>query len=226
MQDNDGLTRINTGYGRPKFSRTEVRDIAISIVVLSVAFTILYRTGSIMEYFRYHAGSETGAYLGLFCLSVVLVVLSFMLHELGHKLVAQKAGLWSEYRMFPMGLAITLITSMIGFLFAAPGAVCIAGNMDAKTNGRVSIAGPAVNIAIAAIGILGCVAFNKTALLVPFYLLAMLNSFLALFNLLPIPPLDGSKIMKWNVIIWACVIAVAAVELVTIYTMSNRLYWA
>ncbi len=225
MQDNDGLTRINTGFGKPKFSRTEVRDIAISIAVLSVAFTILYRTGSTMNYFRYHAGSETGAYLGLFGLSVVLVVLSFMLHELGHKLVAQKAGLWSEYRMFPMGLAITLITSMIGFLFAAPGAVYIAGNMDAKTNGRVSLAGPAVNIAIAAIGILGTVAFNQTALLVPFYMLAVLNSFLAVFNLLPIPPLDGSKIMKWNVVIWACMIAVAAVELVIIYTMDG-LYWA
>lgn len=225
MQDNDGLTRVNTGFGKPKFSRTEVRDIAISILILSVAFTILYRTGFAMNYFRYHTGSETAAYLGLFGLSVVLVVLSFMLHELGHKLVAQNAGLWSEYRMFPMGLVITLVTSMIGFLFAAPGAVYIAGNMDVKTNGRVSIAGPAVNVALAAVGILGTVAFNGTSLLVPFFLLAVLNSFLAVFNLLPIPPLDGSKIMKWNVIIWGCMIAVAVMELVTIYTMDG-LYWA
>ena len=225
-EDYDGLTRINTGFRKPKFSQTEIRDILVSVIVLSLAFTILYRSGSVMNYFRYHLGSDAAAYVGLFVLSIVLVVMSFMLHEFGHKFVAQKAGLWSEYRMFPMGLVITLVTSFIGFLFAAPGAVYIAGNMDDRTNGKVSIAGPAVNIVLAAIGIAGTLAFNHTALVVPFLLLANLNAFLALFNLLPIPPLDGSKILKWDVMIWGCAIAVAAAEFACLFWFMPPLTWA
>ena len=78
-----------------------------------------------------------------------LVALSFIGHELGHKIVAQKFGMWSEYRMFPMGLALSLVMSLVGFLIAAPGAVMIRGNgITNEENGRISIAGPAVNMVL------------------------------------------------------------------------------
>jgi Zn-dependent protease len=32
-----------------------------------------------------------------------------------------------------------------------------------------------------------------------------INLFLAGFNMLPIPPFDGEKVLKWNPIIWAIV---------------------
>ncbi|RLF95157.1 hypothetical protein DRN45_01820, partial [Thermococci archaeon] len=37
------------------------------------------------------------------------------------------------------------------------------------------------------------------------FFLAYFNLFLALFNLLPIPPLDGSKVLKYNPILWGAV---------------------
>ena len=33
-----------------------------------------------------------------------------------------------------------------------------------------------------------------------------INAFLGVFNMLPIPPLDGSKVLAWNVAIWAIAI--------------------
>lgn len=225
MVDYDGLTRVNPGFGRPRFSKIELRDIAISVVVLSLAFAIMYRKGSVMNFFTYHLGSEAAAYAGLFGMCLVLVVFSFLLHEFGHKFVAQKAGLWSEYRMFPMGLVLSLVMSLVGFLFAAPGAVYINGNMDDRTNGKVSIAGPAINIVLAAVGIVGCIAFNHSGLAVFFLLLANLNAFLAVFNLLPIPPLDGSKIFRWNIVLWIAAIAIAALELVYLWEFLPTIYW-
>ena len=222
----DGLTRVNPGFGRPKFSKIELRDILISMLVLTLAFTILYRSGSILYFFEVKTGSETLAYVGLFAMCFVLVIFSFLLHEFGHKFTAQRAGLWSEYRMFPVGLVITLVSSFLGFLFASPGAVYIRGNMDDRTNGKVSIAGPIVNIILAAVGIAGCLAFNYSAMVVPMLLLANLNAFLAVFNLLPIPPLDGSKIFKWNIGIWIATIAIAAVELIYVLKFMPTLYWA
>ena len=38
-----------------------------------------------------------------------------------------------------------------------------------------------------------------------------INSFLAVFNLLPIGNLDGSKVLTWNFGIWLVTIAIAAI---------------
>ena len=150
----DNLQRVNPGYGKPRFSKKELMDITASVIVLAVAFTILYRRSSILNYFEYYMGDSK--YVGLFAMCFVLVVVSFLFHEFGHKFVAQKYGLWSEFRMWPLGLVLTLFTSLFGFLFASPGAVYITGQVNTESNAKISIAGPAVNIAMSAVGILGC----------------------------------------------------------------------
>lgn len=223
--DFDGTYSVNPGYGRSRFSGTELRDILISVVVLSLAFTIMYRDNDFVTGFLWRYG-DGAVYAGLFGMSLALVTVSFLFHELGHKFMAQKAGLWSEYRMYPMGLVLALLMSMIGFLFAAPGAVCIAGNMSKETNGKVSIAGPMVNIALAAITLVCCMTFNGSWVVVPCYLLASLNAFLAVFNLIPVHPLDGSKVMAWNRGKWALAMAIAVVELIALwFYISPELYY-
>jgi len=221
----DNLQRVNPGFGKPRFSRMEIRDILISVVVLAVAFTLLYRDNSILLFFEYHLGSDF-KYLGLFGMCFVLVVISFLFHEFGHKFMAQKFGLWSEFRMWPLGLVLTLATSIMGFLFASPGAVMISGNVDKERNGKISIAGPIVNIAFAAIGILGCFIANYSGWVIFFLMLGNLNAFLAVFNLLPIPPLDGSKIFSWRLEIWVTAIAIAGIELGVMMFGLPDLYWA
>lgn len=227
-QMQDDYIDITPGRRKSRFSRRELGDIAVSMIVLSLAFMILYRgdgRGSFSWYLEHTYGSaERWAILFMVCLG--LVFLSFLLHELGHKFTAQNFGMRSEYRMFPVGLVITLVSSMFGFLFAAPGAVVIQGRPDKRENGIISIAGPAVNIVLALIGIAGCYAFNHSAWVFVFLLLANLNAFLALFNLLPLPPLDGSKIWPWSVPVYVAVFALAAVEVAYLYLWMPDLYWA
>ena len=127
--------------------------------------------------------------------------------------------------MFPAGLFITLITSVMGFLFAAPGAVMIEGRADKRENGIISIAGPAVNIVLAVVGIAGCLAFNYTPAVLFFLMFASLNASLALFNLLPIPPLDGSKIWQWNMPVYVAALLAAVLEMTYIYAWMPDLYY-
>ena len=140
--------------------------------------------------------------------------------------MAQRFGLWSEFRMWPMGLVLTFVTSLFGFLFASPGAVVIAGNVDAERNGKISIAGPVVNLVLGAIGLLGCLTINHSGWVIFFLMLGNLNSFLALFNLLPIPPLDGSKIIPWRLEVWIAAIALAGIEVYMMMFQIPTLYWA
>jgi Zn-dependent protease len=43
-----------------------------------------------------------------------------------------------------------------------------------------------------------------------FLFAAYISFFMAFFNLLPLPPLDGSKVIAWSLPAWAVSIAIAA----------------
>lgn len=210
MSGFDGARRINTNYGMPVFSRIEIRDITISVLVLTAAFTIIF---SDWKLFSDDTVLNTVYWI---VASLLMVILSFILHEFGHKFTAQKLGAWSEYRMYPIGLIICLIGSLFGFLFAAPGAVYIRGYITDEMNGRISVMGPAVNILISVTSLLLCVALGDSLASNLFFLLGYMNAFLAAFNLLPIPPLDGSKILKWN----PAVYIVTVIAAVTLFIVS------
>ena len=184
---------INPNFGRRMgVGRTELKHIAVAVLVLSLSFTILYRGAG--NFFSSNLLINT---LGWFAFSLVAVTCSFLLHELGHKFVAQRMGAWAEFRMYPAGLIMGLILSILGFLIAAPGAVMISGRITDKENGLISIAGPAVNGVLAVIFVI-LTMVTTGHLAVMFYLIANLNVVLAIFNMLPILPFDGSKIYKWN----------------------------
>lgn len=196
---------------KPKrFSQIELRDIAISILTLSFAFMIMFRNADfITVFFEHYMGSLW--IVGMLVMMIAIVFLSFFVHEMGHKITAQNMGLWSEYRMFPMGLLLCIAVSFAGFLFAAPGVVYIKGYVTPEQDGRISLAGPATNIVLSVIGLGLMLALNGNPLVVFFYLLFVLNASLALFNLLPIGILDGSKIYRWNVQVWLVFFAMAVI---------------
>ena len=190
-----------------KFTGKEIRDLIISFIVIALGFTILYSHGDYSHVTL------------IFPVVMIGVGAGFIFHELGHKFVAMHYGYYAEYELWPTGLLIALVSSFFGFIFAAPGAVVIYRNgMEEKTNGLISIAGPLVNIALGFIFFLilislGDFVYTDTGALV--YLICMLgtriNFFLAAFNLLPIPPLDGSKVMAWSLPIWLITFSVAAI---------------
>ena len=92
----------------------------------------------------------------------------------------------------------------------------INGYIDQKRNGIISLAGPAVNLVLGAlfIGLLFVTGGRLHAII---YLLAHFNVFLALFNLIPIPPLDGSKIVKWNIPVYLTMVAAGVAMLILFY---------
>ena len=213
MSGIEGARRINMNYGMPMFSRIELRDIAIAVAVLTASFTIIFS-----RRWRLFSDDVMMNALWWVLVSFIMVMSSFILHELAHKFTAQRFGAWSEFRMYPTGLILCLIMSVVGFLFAAPGAVYIRGYITDEMNGKISIAGPAVNIGISTVALILCLIIGKGLSADIFFLLAYMNAFLAVFNLLPIPPLDGSKVLKWNPAVFAVSVAAAvALLLITFF---------
>ena len=200
-----------SGYSRPYwFSRRELRDLAVGLTV--IIFVPLLR---LWDYLSEAPLLVVGA--------VTVLTLAFILHEIAHKFAAQRAGLWAEFRLSSLGLMLTLLsfflfqTSILPLMIVAPGAVMIAGLLNLSDYGRISIAGPATNIAQALIYFVAQVAAVATDNVYLFLICdygMIINSTLALFNLIPFGMFDGLKIFKWNWRVWlAAVVAAGALLL-------------
>jgi Zn-dependent protease len=184
----------------------ELRDLLISTLTLAVAFGIALSGGV-------PAFSDPNRLLIVCLMSLVSVSLGFILHEMGHRFVARKFGCTAEYRMWPFGLIIALASSLSGFIFAAPGAVMISPGVDSQGRstltlekaGLISIAGPSSSICLAIMFLLLNLAWPTSL----FSLGASINAWLAVFNLIPFGPLDGSAVFRWNKMVWLGAAAIA-----------------
>ncbi|MBT3406386.1 hypothetical protein HN419_04410 [Candidatus Woesearchaeota archaeon] len=77
----------------------------------------------------------------IFLMAAITVGLGFLLHELAHKVVAQKYKCAAEFRSDDKMLILAIVLAFTGFIFAAPGAVLIHGHINKKQNGIISAAG-------------------------------------------------------------------------------------
>jgi Zn-dependent protease len=198
MYDEYGALVIPPGQGKIRFGRQELINILIAMGVLIFAFFMILLPGW---------DAPTMVVLEALGIATLAVITGFLLHEMAHKFVAQKYGAWAEFRIFPLGLVLALVFSFLGFVFAAPGAVYIQGRIGKRENGLISVAGPATNLGFGAL----CVALGylfpiSSDLAIVLNLVGSINLFLALFNLIPITPLDGSKVVRWNLPIYLIVV--------------------
>ncbi|MFH1820703.1 MAG: site-2 protease family protein [Candidatus Nealsonbacteria bacterium] len=188
---------------RIKFSEEELIHLLHAWAAISFAFAVVFSGG--------FQGLGPDFFQNMLVASVT-VGLAFLLHELAHKVLAQKYGCWAEFRKFNLGLILAVVMSFFGFVIAAPGAVMISGLISNEQNGKISAIGPLTNIVLAllffTVGI-----FIQPGMPFWVYLVVLygfkINAFLAFFNMLPIPPFDGSKIMAWSMPTWVAIAAVS-----------------
>jgi len=189
-----------------KISKSELSDLAKSWFVVSLAFAI------VMVGFY----SFTSLFIG-FAAAGFTVGIGFLAHELGHKFIAQHYGCFAEFKSYNNMLLLALVMSFFGFIFAAPGAVMIKGDLDRIRNGRIAAAGPIMSLLVA---VLFFILFLITPFKVIFIYGFIINSWLALFNLIPFSPFDGRSIYKWNKAVYIIMVAVAIIF--TIFQQSMR----
>ncbi len=184
-----------------KFSSSEIRDILISMLVIAGVFAYIL------------TNRDINLAISVLPITLIAVGIGFVLHELAHKFLAIHYGFWAEYKLWVEGLILAIVTSYFGFVFAAPGAVYIHGDyISDEQNGKISLAGPLTNIVLALIFLgLASVFSSNDYLLTLASIGFTINSFLALFNLIPFSVLDGAKIFRWNPIIWVITATVAFV---------------
>ena len=172
------------------FTETEKRELIIACVI----FLLVELSSTV---FLFNALNDSTVLFDLLVLSILIIPL-FLFHELAHKVVAQGFGLRSEFRLYP-NMALLSLISIFPFFpvkIIAPGVVFSSGGSGSDISGRISLAGPMINILLGGILLISAAFVNQLSV---FLLLASRFSFdLAVFNLIPFSVLDGAKVIQWN----------------------------
>ena len=158
---------------------------------------------------------NTSSVLAL-AVATIIFAMGFILHELSHKYVAQRYGLWAEFRVNTMGVILTAISIVSPLKFIAPGAVVISGFADRDRMGLTALAGPLVNVTITIALLAALPVLARSPLYFAVLYGGAINAFLALFNLIPFAIFDGKKIYAWNRQYWIIMFVVSLI--LTAYT--------
>ncbi|HEX5691354.1 MAG TPA: peptidase M50 [Roseiflexaceae bacterium] len=178
----------------------------------TLAFAILQSRGTILN----------RTFLIALLVSGVVCGLAFVLHELAHRVVARHYGAEAHFLANNGMLLVSILIAFLGVFFAAPGAVWHRGYLTKRQGGLIALAGPATNMVLAVIFLLGLIAFNNTSspiIAALLYTGFKLNAWIGLFNMIPAGPFDGAKVLSWNVVVFGITVAIG---IVLAFLVSDR----
>ncbi len=204
-------------------SRTELLHLGVAYGVLTGCLLLVFSGYTYIGSYFAPPGTR-GITATLILVSALAALTGFVAHEMAHKVVAQRLGFWAEFRASAYGLGMAVLTSVLGFIMAAPGATMVGGmhEVDYRNWGRTSVAGPMTNLAFAALFYAAATgAFLAHSLFFEWLLvLALINAWFGTFNLFPFGVLDGAKVFRWSHARWAGALAVSIVAFgITAYAL-------
>ncbi len=132
-----------------------------------------------------------------FLFAALVTAPAIIIHEMAHKFVALFFGITATFKAWFFGLFLGILLSILHspLIILAPGYVEIGGGTYFQ-QAIIAFAGPLFNLILfflARLVLNRKRRFTRTQA-IGWHLTKQINIFLFFFNMLPIPPLDGSKI--------------------------------
>lgn len=146
-------------------------------------------------------------------ITLSILIFSAILHEVAHGFVAYRLGdptakIMGRLTLNPVSHIDPVMSILLPLILILSGSPVIFGaakpvpvdpfnlREGRKDMALVALAGPLTNILLAILASILLNLTGQTAFAPLLYITATLNLLLAIFNLLPIPPLDGSKVFS------------------------------
>ena len=137
---------------------------------------------------------------------VVMGGVALIIHEIGHWYLTRKYECYTEVRFWGLGAVIMVITSwLFGNVFAQPTLTLVRHRvpLEQRSIGLIMLSGPALSVLIALLCL--CIVPLGGLFAAAGMIGFMINLMTGIFELLPIPPCDGSDVRQWSRAVWALV---------------------
>lgn len=204
-------------------SEQEIRDMFLASAGVGLAFAIMFFAEGDPVAFLTSPRVVPG-----FVAAAALTAASLIPRVMAQRSTARVFEAYAEFQLWRPGVVIAVLTSFLGWAVAIPGGIRmyqVPGerygrhelHLTPKDIGRVGLVGPWLNIALAVI-----FASFATAATLPLYgadLLTVgskLNAVLALAAMVPVHPMDGYKVLRYNEVLWFLTVGLAALSFVTL----------
>ncbi len=181
-------------------------DFLISFIVLGLALSIAYRhiiSGYSPEKFLFVL-LPVGFLSSLIAIGVSYGSMRFLSERYGYRI---------NFTLFTSGIIFALVTSIFGFIISLPGSTRVIGSVNNEIEGKIALSSPLMNIVLGAI--LSAFSFISSGTLSEIFIIVSGSSLMvAVFSSLPVPPLPGYSILKWNFYIYIIELAFSVTFLV------------
>lgn len=200
---------LGDGEGAYEHNPEELRDLIVSTIALGFAFTLAIFGGS--DKFSYVLEPR---FISAFLLTTVIVGLSLVAKEMSQKGTARALESHATYEMWSPGIIISILSSFLGIVFAAVGGMRLASeyteragrwqiNLSPKQMGIIASIGPLMSLSIGMSLLMLSPVLPTFGLERNIYFIgAEINALIALFSMVPFGPVDGNKVLRWNITIW------------------------
>lgn len=183
-------------------------DFLISFIVLGLALSIAYRhiiSGYSPEKFLFLL-LPVGFLSSLIAIGVSYGSMRFLSERYGYRI---------NFTLFTSGIIFALVTSIFGFIISLPGCTRVIGSVNNEIEGKIALSSPLMNIVLGAI--LSAFSFISSGTLSQIFIIISGSSLMvAVFSSLPVPPLPGYSILKWNFYIYIIELAFSVTFLVSL----------
>ncbi|MCJ7450494.1 MAG: hypothetical protein MUP58_02030 [Candidatus Nanohaloarchaeota archaeon QJJ-9] len=188
-----------------KHTNQEVRNIILTTLSLGFAFTLAFFGNSSIEFLF------SLEFIKYFVFSIAIVGITIIAKEIGQKSIANAQESHAKYEIWAPGIILSILGSFLGFVPAAVAGTKVyteyterigrwSVELKPQHMGVVALAGPLICISMAVAFLMLEPAFSSYSNL--FIEAARINTYIGLFSLVPTNSLDGSKILRWQPVVW------------------------
>ncbi len=201
----DSLQNLLQSYGEEILaSKTqkeiETKEVCRLVITPTEVLAFVLGAATLTFCFSYAIAGATTEILNVVPIAFVTVAVTELVYWLTMEMVARSMGIWSEYRVWPIGIILLLVFTLA---FRSP--FCVAGrskfqcaNPTKRSIGLISLSGPVACLLLGGIfAILLNFGYEQLGSLG-----VMVCMIKATFDLIPTPPMNGKEIFDWNKIIW------------------------
>ncbi len=186
-------------------SARELVVIVISALVFALAFIVKDRLQVIM------------VTLGVF---VLMGGIAIVAHELGHRITAGRCQCGTELQFWGLGTLTMLLTAwLFGNIFAKPSRTVLQETPDLtpRQQALIMVAGPTANLLFAALSLVLLLQGGIFALAGGVGV--SINLLVGVTALLPVKPMDGRLIFRWNPLVWLVIFIPVLIAYLAIQTL-------